>query len=495
MSIASALRRRMRAASLTKRLTTWYVGLLAVMLLALGAFVYIGVTRLATAAILASGTQDNQEISHDLALYLAGGQPIETFAQAVLDTHNGPPAMIAIADPQGRVVAHTPGPSQLVEALSPAGLDAVRGGANEWIAVLDTGAGGQVVMNLRQLSDPASGVALGFVQVAVPVERADFIGRVLLVLFGLGCGVLLVVAIVVGPRLTRLGLRPLRGMAGASQRLADGDLTTRVEVPDSHDEVGDLARAFNHMAEQLEAAFTAQRAFVADASHELRTPLHALGGQIDVQLRVMEARPDEARRLAGFMRREVDRLSGLVEDLLVLARLEAQGAEALQFHVLDLGAVARDVFEQSRALPALNGRDMELEVDEGRIPVRGDPHRLHQVLLNLMTNGLQHAPDQTSVKLAVHRCDGMARVQVSDHGPGVPPEHLEHVFDRFYRTDAARTRFHGGAGLGLAIAQAIVEVHGGSISAANAPAGGALFTVILPLAAQGEPATSGTHSR
>lgn len=166
---------------------------------------------------------------------------------------------------------------------------------DRWIAVLDGGASGQVVMNLTQLSDPASGAAQGYVQVVVPVEQVDFVGRILLGLFWLGCGVLLMVAIVVGPRLTRLGLRPLRGMAGASRRLAEGDLTTRVEVPDSHDEVGELARAFNHMAEQLEAAFTAQRAFVADASHELRTPLHALGGQIDVQLRVMRSCPDEAR--------------------------------------------------------------------------------------------------------------------------------------------------------------------------------------------------------
>jgi two-component system OmpR family sensor kinase len=474
----------MRKASLTKRLTTWYVGLLALMLLALGAFVNIGVTKLATAGIIASGTQQNDKVSRDLAPLVAGGRPIGTIAQAVLDGHRGPPAIIAIADSQGHVVGHTPGPSQLVDVLNPTGLETVRSGANEWIAVLDGDAAGQVVVHLTQLTDPASGAAQGFVQVAIPVEQADFIGRVLLVLFGLGCGVL-----------PGVGGGPVGGGGAPPPRLAEGDLTTRVEVPESQDEVGDLARAFNHMAEQLEAAFTAQRAFVADASHELRTPLHALGGQIDVQLRVMESRPDEARRLAGFMRREVDRLSGLVEDLLVLARLEAQGAEALQFHVLDLGDVARDVFEQSRALPTLDGRHIELEVDEGHIPVCGDPHRLHQVLLNLTTNGLQYAPDRTSIKLAVHRRDGVACVQVSDQGPGVPPEHLRHVFDRFYRTDSARARLSGGAGLGLAIAQAIVEVHGGRISATNAPTGGAVFTVILPLARQPDPASAGTQRR
>jgi two-component system OmpR family sensor kinase len=183
-----------------------------------------------------------------------------------------------------------------------------------------------------------------------------------------------------------------------------------------------------------------------------------------------------------MMRREVDRLTGLVEDLLVLARLEAQGSDVFEFGVVDLVAIAHDVFEQSRALPVVGDRSIRLDVDECRVPVRGDPRRLHQVLLNLTTNGLQHVPEHGCVSIAVHRRDDQARLTVHDNGAGLPPEHVEHVFDRFYRTDAARARLAGGAGLGLAIARAIVEAHHGTIAATNAPDGGALFTVALPLA-------------
>ena len=131
-------------------------------------------------------------------------------------------------------------------------------------------------------------------------------------------------------------------------------------------------------------------------------------------------------------------------------------------------------------LPLARGRDIHLKVDPNRVSVRGEPRRLHQVLLNLATNALQHAPDGGQVTLTVQHCQGRAEVQVQDDGPGIPAEHLSHVFDRFYRTDAARARGEGGYGLGLAIARAIVEAHGGAIVASNAADGGALFRVVLP---------------
>ncbi len=461
----------------------WYVGLLAVLVLALGAFVLVGLGRLSTAALIAEGGRQNQEVQHELAPVLGTGQLLGSGAQVILDGWRGPPGqLIAVAGADGNVVAHTPGPSELVEVIRPTGIDAVRGGANEWIAVLDSTADGQLVVHVIPLVDPVSLEPRGYVQVTTPIANAALATRIVGTLFSLGLAMVLIVAVIVGPRLTRFGLRPLRGMAGASRRLAEGDLTTRVHEPDTADEVGDLARAFNDMTERLEAAFAAQHAFVADASHELRTPLHALGGQIDVQMRVLDARPEEARRLAGFMRREVDRLSVLVENLLLLARLEAQGAQALQVGVLDLVAVARDVFEQSRALPVSAGRSLELDVGAGRLAVKGDPHRLHQVMLNLTANGLQHAPEHGCVTLTVRRHNSEALIQVRDNGAGVAPEHLAHVFDRFYRIDSSRARLAGGAGLGLAIAREIVEAHRGTIVAANAADGGAVFSVRLPLA-------------
>ena len=154
----------------------------------------------------------------------------------------------------------------------------------------------------------------------------------------------------------------------------------------------------------------------------------------------------------------------------------------MQLETVDGRSVARDVYEQARVLPLARGCDLQLRVGATAADVCGDPRRLHQVLLNLVTNALQHAPTGGNVWLTVDRDSGKVIVQVADDGPGIPAEHLAHVFDRFYRADTARDREDGGAGLGLAIARAIVEAHGGSIRVANAPRGGAVFSVALPSA-------------
>jgi two-component system sensor histidine kinase BaeS len=148
---------------------------------------------------------------------------------------------------------------------------------------------------------------------------------------------------------------------------------------------------------------------------------------------------------------------------------------------VDLGAVAHDVVEQARALPLASTRTLKLDVEKQAICVRGDARRLHQVLLNLVTNALQHVPDAGCVSVTVYRYETDACIDVRDTGSGIPPDHLTHIFDRFYRAESARTRATGGAGLGLAIARAIVDAHGGSITAANAQNSGAVFRVVLPL--------------
>jgi signal transduction histidine kinase len=362
-------------------------------------------------------------------------------------------------------------------------MDAVRAGSANWIAVNDDAGGdGPVMISVSPIMDPSTGTLTGFAQVTVAAAQSELVQHTAGLLLAASTAVVLLIAVLVGPRLTRLGLRPVREIAHASRRLADGKLSTRVEVPASGDEVGELARAFNDMAERLEMSFAAQSASVADASHELRTPLHALRGQVAVLLRVIDDRPAEARELAGFMRREIMRMTALVEDLLVLARLEAQGADALLFDIVDLGDIAHDVVEQTRALTILGRRTIRLDTSDRRVLVPGDPRRLHQVILNLTTNAIQHAPEDGCVQVDVRLVDGHALLEVRDDGGGLAPEHLEHIFDRFYRADTARTRVDGGAGLGLAISRVIVEAHGGSVTAKNAPGGGAVFIVCLPVA-------------
>jgi len=293
-----------------------------------------------------------------------------------------------------------------------------------------------------------------------------------------------IVALVLGGliarRIVRHSLRPIDTLARASQQLAAGDLATRVPVPSGRDEVSRLAGSFNDMAVQLDCAFTAQRAFVADASHELRTPLAALRGQVDVMRRALPDEPADADRLATSMRRELARLSRLVDDLLVLARLDALGSAALALRSVDVCSVAEDVCAQVVALPTAKDRELKLETS-GPVRITADGERLHQVLLNLVANAVEHTPGGGTVSLAVAPSPSGAHIEVRDTGSGIPSSHLPNIFDRFYRADGTRRRVDGGgAGLGLSIARAIVEAHGGTIAAANGPPGGATFTVEIP---------------
>jgi signal transduction histidine kinase len=290
----------------------------------------------------------------------------------------------------------------------------------------------------------------------------------------------LILGAFVAGRIVRHSLQPVNALAAASQRLAAGDLATRVTIPPSRDEVGLLARAFNDMAVQLDSAFSAQRAFVADASHELRTPLAALRGQVDVMRRALPEQPADADRLATSMRRELARLSRLVDDLLILARIDAGGSAALSPRPVDVRGVAEDVCAQVGALPIAKGRDIQLEPGH---PVRitADGERLHQVLLNLVANAVEHTPAGGTARVSVEPSAEGAHIVVRDTGAGIPDSDLPKIFERFYRVDAARQRTDGGgAGLGLSIARAIVEAHGGTISAANCADGGARFVVDVP---------------
>jgi heavy metal sensor kinase len=472
--------------SLTVRLTAWYVGLLAVLLLVLGAALYAATARLSSTAALGEASIESHTLRDTLQAAMGQGRPLSVAASDALDTRRMQTNLVEVVDANGGIVTQSAGRSVLPALTSDVADGVLRGPTDEWLGTVGDvadGPAGSLAVSVVRLTEPETGAPIGTLEVGVSLAESERIVRTLLVSVGIGFGVVLLVAAAVGPRLMRMGLRPLRTMAAASRELAGGNLSARVAASDVHDEIGDLARAFNDMATQLEATFETQRAFVADASHELRTPLNALGGLIDVQVRILDSQPEEARRLTAYMRREVDRMTALVDDLLVLARLEAQGSVALEMQRVDLRAVARDVFEQARMLPSAHGRDLVFRVDNAEVAiVRGEPRRLHQVLLNLTTNALQHAPDGGQVRLTVGRCDGAVHVEVQDDGPGIPPDKLARVFDRFYRTDVARARVDGGTGLGLPIARAIVEAHSGSISASNGAQGGAVFSVRLPIA-------------
>jgi signal transduction histidine kinase len=264
-------------------------------------------------------------------------------------------------------------------------------------------------------------------------------------------------------------------MARVAARVDAGDLGPRMEVGDRHDEVRVLAEAFDHMLDRLEDAFARQTAFVADASHELRTPLTVIRGQLEVLALADEPDAAEIRRVEKLVRLEVERMGRLVEDMLLLAQAGEDGF--LRSGVIELRPFLADLV---RGMADAGPRRLEL----GPIPellVEADESRLAQALRNLLRNAIAHTADDGLVELGVEVGGGRLRFVVDDDGPGIPVDQRAAVFDRFYRLDGARSRDAGGAGLGLAIVQAIASAHGGHVWAEAAPAGGARLVLEIPL--------------
>jgi len=285
-------------------------------------------------------------------------------------------------------------------------------------------------------------------------------------------------------RLVRVGLRPLDDIAATAGAIAAGDLSRRVGPAEPTTEVGRLGLALNAMLGQIEAAFAERRAsearlrrFVADASHELRTPLTSIRGYAELFRRGADARPEDLATTMQRIEEEAERMGGLVDELLLLARLD-QG-RPLQRAPVDLAALAAEAVEQARVIDP--ERPLELDAD-GPVVVIGDQDRLRQVAANLLANVRMHTTAGTAARVEVSAGDGRAVLEVVDHGQGLSQEQAARVFDRFYRTDPARARAKGGAGLGLSIVAAIAEAHGGRASVASAPGKGARFRIELPLA-------------
>ncbi|MGE5141491.1 MAG: sensor histidine kinase [Rudaea sp.] len=320
--------------------------------------------------------------------------------------------------------------------------------------------------------------------------RLDLVDQVLSrqrLLILIGVALTLLIGSVGGLWLTGSALAPLQQMISTSRRIAGGDLSQRVNLPRRGDEIGQLAASFDEMVARLEEAFAAQRQFIADASHELRTPLTALAGSLDVVLMAPEGDPEASRRMLTGMRRELARLTRLVNDLLTLSRLDARRELARQD--VDLAALAREVVEQIK--PMAGERQVLVEI-KGETRLGGDPDRLRQVLLNLLDNAIRFTDAQNGVvHVAIAGADSRVRLRVTDNGSGIPTEARAHIFERFYRVDRARARASGGSGLGLAIVKAIVEAHGGTIRAeSNGAQGGSVFEAVLPR----EPITSTTKT-
>jgi two-component system OmpR family sensor kinase len=322
----------------------------------------------------------------------------------------------------------------------------------------------------------------------LPVDRSVGVLIRSLVLVGLA---VLALALVIGWLLIRRNLQPLERITATAETISSGDLSQRVGMPDDGSEVGKLGQAFDGMLDQIESAFASQhqalrakeaseqmlRQFVADASHELRTPLTTVRGYADLHRAGGLEQPADLSQAMDRIGSESKRMSVLVEDLLLLARLD-QG-RPLREDVVSLSALVSDAVADLHAVEP--GRPLSTSIASD-VRVKGDEDRLRQLIGNLLANVRVHTPPDSPVEVSLAAEADAVMLKVVDHGPGIDAAHVEHVFDRFYRADAGRTRDRGGSGLGLAIASSIAAAHGGSLEHSATPGGGATFTLTLPRA-------------
>ncbi|MBV8991984.1 MAG: HAMP domain-containing histidine kinase [Solirubrobacterales bacterium] len=333
---------------------------------------------------------------------------------------------------------------------------------------------GEVRVDERLLTVNGISVRVGAGEPLTVVTRAQHsVARSFLIAGALALALALLASYLAGASVSL----PLRRMAKVAARVSEGDLAVRMRAPSSAgEEIHVLAESFNDMLDRLTEAFAAQREFVADASHELRTPLTVIAGQMEVLAAQRSPDPDEIRRVGRLVAAEIARTSRLVDDMLVLARSERQ--DFLQREPIELGPFVIDLWSST----SLN---LERRFELGPIPegvLVADPDRLAQALRNLIRNAVEHTTEPDGlVRLELAAQPGAAvRFIVLDDGPGIEPEQLERVFERFHRTDRARTRSSGGAGLGLAIVQAIAEAHGGRAYAESNELGGANVVLEIP---------------
>jgi signal transduction histidine kinase len=277
--------------------------------------------------------------------------------------------------------------------------------------------------------------------------------------------------------LTPSSFKPLEDMAAVTRQITNADdLSRRVPNTERTDEIGVLARSFNQLLERLERLFQTQQRLLADVSHELRTPLTAIRGNVDLMRRMGDADPESLE----IIQEEIERMTRLVGDLLLLARADAGGLP-LEKEKVELDNLLFEVYRQVRLLEK-SGAVKVTEVDQ--VCIMGDVDRLKQLLLNLISNAIKYTPDGGSVDVSLSKKNGWAYMKIADTGMGIPAEDLPYIFDRFYRVDKARARGHagqGGAGLGLAIAKWIAQAHGGNIDVMSKVGEGTTFTIILPI--------------
>jgi len=466
-------------------MTLWYASVLAVLLLVFAVVAYAGARRVLFVSLAQRADGVAGEILEALKPTFNGPfgpvSPVTMLSdQATLDTFAGPGVYVEAFNRDGYPLGKS---SNLGTAdLPTSGYQAWRapvGTSGGW-GVAGRSAIGPILAHWHTISSGSSAVATVYVAESLDYTEQSLRALAILLFGGWALGLLVIAS--ASLVLARRAIGPIDEIARAVRDIGGEDLGKRLNWQGRPDELGALAATFDAMLARLEAAFARERRFIADASHELKTPLTVINA--NAQMLERWAVRDERSRAEALaaIRSESATMAKIINAMLTLAKTDSVDQSA--FEVVDLHALVNDVATGLRPTAESKGLRLVADADGGML-VRGEPALLRQLIANLTENAIKFT-ETGSVTLSLHRNGSAALLDVRDTGPGIPPHALEHIFERFFRADPARSRDVEGTGLGLAVVNNIVRAHGGTVSADSGPAGGTVISVSLPVVDAGE---------
>ncbi len=465
----------MNTRSLSFRLVAWYAGLLTVVFVLIGALTFVFLRHYLEANILDIQSRRARQIAYTLlAVIRPSDEPVVAQQVEALYSPEVNDRFIRITRADGQVV-YASGPPKddsfdPTRVPKPPLTQTVEFSRKE---ILSRGA-----LLLAAVPYGKRGTSRYVVEVGVSNLRTEGTLRRLLIMLAIGLPIAVCVAVTGGFVLVRRALKPVERIAHQAEEITQHNLSQRLPVMQTGDELERLSISLNHMISRLEDSFQSSKQFVGDASHELRTPLTVLRGELEGLAQDGQLRP-QTRETLGSMLEEVDRLAEIVEGLLALSRLDAGEAHS-EWVPFDLAQLAATTAEQMSLLA--EDKDITVVCDSSPgVIVEGDRARMKQVIVNLLDNAIKYTPSGGRVRLEIAHADGCAVLEVADDGIGIPADALPHVFKRFYRVDGSRSREQGGAGLGLSIVKSICAAHGAQVEVASVPGKGSRFRITQSL--------------
>jgi heavy metal sensor kinase len=466
----------MNTRSIKLRLVVWYAGVMTVVFVLLGGLMYVGLKLYLEQSLGADQVRRAQQIAETLLGNL--GKTGEAHVVSEINSWFAPETndrFIRITREDGTVLYLSRSPKDL--RFDPGAVAPYRDGGRQNWSRTETAGGGRELL-IAAVPCRSDEGKLYVVEVGASLAPVEAVLQRLIILLALALAVMVLVATGGGYLLIRRALAPVERIASSAEQITLHNLSDRLPVARTGDELQRLSISLNRMIARLEDAFQHNRRFIADASHELRTPLTIMRGELE-SIVDQTGREPEVQRTAASILEEVERLARIVEGLFAVSRLDAGEAqkECVRF---DLAGLAATTAEQMCLLAEDKGISISTNIPRG-VEIEGDRARMKQVVVNLLDNAIKYTPPGGNIGISVGVSGGRAILEVEDNGIGIPAEALPHIFDRFFRVDKARSREMGGAGLGLSIVKSICTAHGGKVDFTSEEGRGSRFRVELPL--------------